>query len=95
MIALIGLSPPLSEVGSAFTSLFRTTLMRMRFCDCRLDTDARQLFRNAQPVPLSPKAFQLLKLLIEQRPRALSKDELLERVWPDVFVSPVSLAWPG
>jgi DNA-binding winged helix-turn-helix (wHTH) protein len=66
--------------------------MRMRFCDCRLDTDARQLFRNAHPVPLSPKAFELLKLLIEHRPRALSKDELLERVWPGVFVSPASLA---
>jgi DNA-binding winged helix-turn-helix (wHTH) protein len=66
--------------------------MNIRFGDCRLDTDSRQLFRKAEPVPLSPKAFELLKLLVEERPRALSKDELLERVWPGVFVSPVSLA---
>ena len=66
--------------------------MRVQFGGCRFDTDARQLFRNTEAVPLSPKAFELLKLLIEQRPRALSKDELLDRVWPGVFVSPASLA---
>ena len=66
--------------------------MRVRFSDCRLDTDARQLLRSARVVPLSPKAFELLKLLIEQRPRALAKAELLERVWPGIFVSEASLA---
>jgi hypothetical protein len=43
-------------------------------------------------VHLSPKAFELLKLLIECRPRALPKAELLDRVWPGVFVSDASLA---
>ena len=66
--------------------------MRIRFGDCRFDTDARQLFRKSETVPLSPKAFELLRVLIEQRPRALAKDELLDRVWPGVFVSPASLA---
>jgi DNA-binding winged helix-turn-helix (wHTH) protein len=66
--------------------------MNVRFGDCRLDTSARLLFRKADAVPLSPKAFELLKLLVEERPRAVSKDELLERVWPGVFVSPSSLA---
>src|SRR5262249_11864263 len=43
-------------------------------------------------VHLPPKAFELLILLVESRPRAVSKDELLERIWPGVFVSDASLA---
>jgi DNA-binding winged helix-turn-helix (wHTH) protein len=66
--------------------------LSVRFGDCRLDPDARQLSRDGRAVPLSPKAFELLKLLVEQRPRALSKAELLERVWPGIFVSDASLA---
>lgn len=62
------------------------------FADCRLDLEARRLFRAGREVHLSPKAFALLKVLIENRPRALSKSELFERVWPGVFVSDVSLA---
>ena len=66
--------------------------MHVRFADCDLDTDARQLVRGAQEIHLSPKAFELLKLLVEQRPRALSKQELLDKIWPGVFVSDASLA---
>ena len=40
---------------------------------------------------LSPKAFQLLELLLEHRPRALTKQELHDRLWPDAFVSDSSL----
>jgi DNA-binding winged helix-turn-helix (wHTH) protein len=64
----------------------------LRFGDCRLDLEARRVFRGPREVHLSPKAFELLKLLVETRPRALSKSELLERVWPGVFVSDASLA---
>ena len=66
--------------------------MSVRFGDCRLDLDARSLFRGSREVHLSPKAFELLKLLVEARPRALSKADLLERGWPGVFVSDASLA---
>ena len=66
--------------------------MRLRFLDCRLNTDARQLVRHGRAIPLSPKAFDLLKLLAEERPRALPKGELLEIIWPNVFVSEASLA---
>jgi DNA-binding winged helix-turn-helix (wHTH) protein len=62
------------------------------FGDCRLDIDARRLFRGQREVPISPKAFELLKFLVETRPRALSKAELLERVWRDVYVSDAALA---
>lgn len=66
--------------------------MPIRFADCRLDIDARRLFRGTREVHLSPKAFELLTLLVENRVRAVSKSELLERVWPGVFVSDASLA---
>jgi DNA-binding winged helix-turn-helix (wHTH) protein len=66
--------------------------VKIRFADCTLDIDARQLVRGGYDAHLSPKAFELLKLLIENRPRVLSKTELIERVWPGVFVSDASLA---
>jgi DNA-binding winged helix-turn-helix (wHTH) protein len=66
--------------------------MTLRFSRCTLDLEARRLFRDNQEVRLSPKAFEALRVLVENRPRAMSKTELLERVWPDVFVSDASLA---
>jgi DNA-binding winged helix-turn-helix (wHTH) protein len=66
--------------------------MPIRFANCRLDIDARRLFRGTREVHLSPKAFEALTLLVDNRSRAISKTELLERVWPGVFVSEASLA---
>src|SRR4029450_4267614 len=66
--------------------------MSLRFCGCTLDIEARRLFRGRDEVHLSPKAFETLRALVENRPRAMSKAELLQRVWPDVIVSEVSLA---
>jgi DNA-binding winged helix-turn-helix (wHTH) protein len=66
--------------------------MAICFGDCRFDIEARQLFRAGQEVHLSPKAFELLKLLVENRPRALSKSALLDHIWAGVFVSEASLA---
>ena len=51
----------------------------------------RQLLRSDGPVPLSPKAFELLHTLLEHRPRALSKKELIEALWPNVFVAEENL----
>ena len=48
-------------------------------------------FAMAAPVPLSPKAFQLLEFLLDRRPEAIAKTELLERLWPETFVSDASL----
>ena len=66
--------------------------MRCRFGDTLFDGDARRLVRHGQEVHLSPKAFELLAVLIEQRPRALSKHELHQHLWPSTFVSDVNLA---
>jgi DNA-binding winged helix-turn-helix (wHTH) protein len=66
--------------------------MRTAFGEFLLDLDRRELLRGERPVHLSPKAFQLLSLLLKERPRALSKDELTEQIWPETFVSETNLA---
>ena len=65
--------------------------MRLELGSVTLDTDRHQLFRGADPVHLSTKAFQLLSLLVENRPKAMSKDDLQKALWPDTFVSDTSL----
>jgi DNA-binding winged helix-turn-helix (wHTH) protein len=65
--------------------------MRVVFGDCELDSGRRILLRHGRPTPLSPKAFQLLELLVDRRPEAVAKSELLEHLWADVFVSDASL----
>lgn len=60
--------------------------MRYTFGDCLLDTKSREFLRGSSQVHLSPKAYELLHLLIAQRPRVLSKAELMEALWPDTFV---------
>ena len=66
--------------------------MHVLFTDCDLDTEARRFLRGGEAIHLSPKAFELLKTLVESRPRAVSKQELLDRIWPGTFVSDASLA---
>jgi DNA-binding winged helix-turn-helix (wHTH) protein len=63
----------------------------IRFGTCVFDLEARQLVRDGQPVRLSPKAFELLNALVTMRPRALSKAELHDRIWPGTFVTDDSL----
>ena len=57
-----------------------------------LDTGARQVFLAGTPVHLSPKAFDLLALLVARRPEAVAKADIHTRLWPDTFVSDVNLA---
>ncbi|HEU5249738.1 MAG TPA: FHA domain-containing protein [Thermoanaerobaculia bacterium] len=66
--------------------------MRVRFGECVLDSDTRQLSVRGEAVHLSPKAFQLLELLLENRPNVLSKSEIHEHLWPGTFVSDGALA---
>ena len=51
-----------------------------------LDPDTRELRRGGESIALTPKAFQLLEVLVANRPKALSKSALQERLWPDTFV---------
>jgi DNA-binding winged helix-turn-helix (wHTH) protein len=64
----------------------------VRFGEFTFDTERRTLFRDDQVLHLPPKAFDLLRTLLDFRPRAVSKAELLERVWPRTFVSEDNLS---
>lgn len=66
--------------------------MRVAFGDCVFDSETREVFRAERPVPLSPKAFALLELLIASAPKAVSKKEIHERLWPATFVTDANLA---
>jgi len=65
--------------------------MQVHFGEFTIDTGSRQLRRGEAECHLSPKGFELLRLLIENRPRALSKEELHEHLWPATFVSEATL----
>lgn len=60
--------------------------------DWVFDSDTRQVIRKGTTAPLSPKAFDLLELLIRRRPKAVSKAQIHEHLWPGTFVSPANLA---
>ena len=66
--------------------------MRVRFGGFVLDSDTRELLRGDARVPLSPKAFDLLSILVTDRPKAISKSDLQERLWPATFVVEKNLA---
>jgi DNA-binding winged helix-turn-helix (wHTH) protein len=55
------------------------------------DPAVRLLVRRRTPVHLTPKAMELLALLVDRRPRPVPKEEIHERIWPGVFVSDASL----
>lgn len=66
--------------------------MRLAFGDCVFDSGTREVARSGGTLALSPKAFALLELLIANRPNAVSKEEIHERLWPGTFVSDASVA---
>ena len=69
-------------------------LRQVSFGPFTLDVETRQLLRDPEcvPVHLSPKAYDLLCVLVEARPKAIAKADLHERLWPSTFVSDATLA---
>ena len=65
--------------------------MRLLFGRCVFDNGSRELTREGVRQDLAPKAFQFLEFLLEARPRAVTKQEIHDRLWPDAFVSESSL----
>jgi DNA-binding winged helix-turn-helix (wHTH) protein len=63
-----------------------------RFDRFTLDVKTRRLLRNDEEQHVSPKAFDLLLLLVENRARALSKAELQQHLWPSTFVLETNIA---
>ncbi|MCA1639560.1 MAG: winged helix-turn-helix domain-containing protein [Acidobacteria bacterium] len=62
-----------------------------RFDNFRLDADNRQLRRDDKPLSLSPKAFDLLLTLVENKGRLVEKNELFTSVWQDQIVEESNL----
>lgn len=65
--------------------------MAHAFGEFVFDAKARLLTRNGEPVHLTAKACELLHLLASRRPDAVGKKEIHKELWPDTFVSDVSL----
>jgi TolB-like protein len=61
------------------------------FGDCLLDPDRRELTRRSEVVSISPKAFDLLVHLVQNREHVVSKDDLLQAVWEGRIVSESTL----
>ena len=59
----------------------------------RLDADQRVLTRENQRIPLQPKSFDLLLLLVRSPGRAFSKEELMAALWPGTFVEDANLTF--
>jgi Tol biopolymer transport system component/DNA-binding winged helix-turn-helix (wHTH) protein len=63
------------------------------FGSYRLDVAQRVVTREGQSVPLAPKPFALLLLLVQSPRRAFSKQELMAALWPDTFVEEANLSF--
>ncbi len=65
--------------------------MRFRFGEFVLDGESRELLSAGHSLPLTPKAFALLRLVLARRPSAVGRSELLDQLWPDTAVGYTSL----
>jgi DNA-binding winged helix-turn-helix (wHTH) protein len=66
--------------------------MHVRFGEFVLDGGTRQLRRGPDERRLGPKAFELLELLLSQRPNVVARERIRHRLWPGTFVSESTLA---
>jgi eukaryotic-like serine/threonine-protein kinase len=73
-------------------SAYRKTRQRYEFGPFRVDPEKELLLRDNEAIPLNPKAFQVLLVLIRHKQELVTKDELLKAVWPDTFVEETNLS---
>jgi len=64
-----------------------------RFGRFTLDTDQRVLLRDGKPLPVTPKVFETLLILVENSGRIVEKESLMTRLWPDTFVEDANLTF--
>jgi DNA-binding winged helix-turn-helix (wHTH) protein len=65
--------------------------MPLTFRDLSFDAAARRVVRGGRERKLTRKAFDLLAMLVERRPEAVSKDDIHARLWPDTYVAEITL----
>lgn len=61
------------------------------FGEFRLEPEERRLLRGSETIPLTPKQFDLLQLLLESPGHLLDKEELQQKLWPNAFVEETNL----
>ena len=66
--------------------------MRFHFGGFCFDADRRELSAHGSRIHLTPKAVELLSLLIAERPRILRREEIYEQIWPDTHVEEANLS---
>src|SRR6266403_6241457 len=64
---------------------------RYRFGAFELQPDKRRLLKDGAPISLRPRAFDLLAALVDRAGHLVTKDELLDRVWPRMVVEETAL----
>src|SRR5262245_16400318 len=69
----------------------RTEKIQYEFDLFRVDPVRRRLLRAGEQVPLTPKAFSILMVLLENRGEVVEKEALIRRVWPDAYVTEANL----
>ena len=65
--------------------------MTLSFGDFELSAESYELRRAGESVRVEPRVFEVLAYLVAHRDRVVSKEELLEKLWPDRFVSESAL----
>jgi DNA-binding winged helix-turn-helix (wHTH) protein len=63
----------------------------LTFRDLSFDPAARRVSRGGRELKLTRKAFDLLAMLVERRPDAVSKEDIHARLWPDTYVAEITL----
>ena len=84
--------PESQELSRNFAGFFKEAVVGIRFGSFVFYLDTRQLTREGVEIHLTPKAFELLAVLVEDRPKVVSKAALLERLWPGTFVAEANVS---
>src|SRR4051794_27187077 len=69
----------------------RTEKSLYEFDGFRVDPVRRRLLRGSEQISLTPKAFSILLVLLERRGEVVEKEDLIQKVWPDTFVTEANL----
>lgn len=81
------------EVGIAMPASTDKTFKGIyEFGPFRVDPEKEILLRAGEPVPLTPKTFQILLVLVRHSKEVVTKDDLMKTVWPDTFVEEANLS---
>jgi DNA-binding response OmpR family regulator len=76
---------------ASFVPISLETLTLYQFGRFRFDPANHLLLSEESPIPLTPKAFDVLLVLVQNGRRLTTKEELMQKVWPDSFVEEANL----